>query len=50
MNRLFYRIGTDFTEGYWKKGNVDILCEMNGIYLFHTKDEFLDYIENLKWK
>ncbi len=37
-------------EGYWKKGNVDILCEMNGIYLFHTKDEFLDYIENLKWK
>lgn len=32
-------------EGYWRKGNVDIVCERNGIPVF---DDLPELIENLK--
>jgi len=34
-------------EGYWRKGNVDIVCQRYGIAQLDTKDEFFDFIRIL---
>lgn len=36
-------------DGYWKKGNVEILCEWAGISLHNTKDELLKDLKILQW-
>lgn len=30
-------------EGYWRKGNVDIVCAKYGIHMVTTKEELADY-------
>lgn len=37
-------------EGYWKKGNVEVFCEFNGIELHHTFDDFIEDIKTMTWK
>jgi hypothetical protein len=37
-------------DGYWRKGNVEIFCELYDIPLHHTKKEFLKDLENLQWR
>lgn len=34
-------------EGYWRKGNVDVVCQRYGISMINTKDEFLRAIEHI---
>lgn len=34
-------------EGYWRRGNVQIVCERSGIKLVDNIDEFVDHI--IKW-
>ena len=31
-------------DGYWRKGNVQVVCERYGIPLFDSKDEFIKFI------
>jgi hypothetical protein len=33
-------------EGYWRKGNVDIVCKRYGIPVFNDKEEWLKAIKN----
>jgi hypothetical protein len=32
-------------DGYWRKGNVEILCNREGILSFNTFDELVDYLK-----
>jgi hypothetical protein len=34
-------------EGFWRKGNVDVVCQRYGIQMINTKDEFLRAIEHI---
>lgn len=34
-------------QGYWRKGNVDIVCQRYGIPQLETKDEFFDFVKIL---
>lgn len=34
-------------EGYWRKGNVDIVCQRYGISQVDTKDEFFEFVKSL---
>jgi len=34
-------------DGYWRKGNVDVVCQRYGISMINTKDEFLRAIEHI---
>lgn len=36
-------------EGYWRKGNVDVVCERYGILQFDTLDELLDDMIDVGW-
>lgn len=33
-------------EGFWRKGNVDVVCEYYGINQVDTFDELIDFIKN----
>ena len=32
-------------EGFWRKGNVDIVCEQNGIPNYASESDFLDFLK-----
>ena len=32
-------------EGFWRKGNVDIVCERNGIPHYETETDFFDFLK-----
>ena len=37
-------------EGYWRRGNVQIMCERFGIPFFNTYDEFRDFARKEIWR
>lgn len=37
-------------DGFWRKGNVQIVCEKYNIPLFNTLDESLKYLRYKKWQ
>lgn len=41
------RLAVVCPQGYWKKGNVDIVCVKKNIPLFNTLDEYYNYIKIL---
>lgn len=36
-------------DGFWRKGNVQIVCEKYNIPLFNTLDESLEFLRYKKW-
>jgi hypothetical protein len=32
-------------EGFWRKGNVDIVCERHGIPHYEAESDFLDFLK-----
>ena len=32
-------------EGFWRKGNVDIVCERNGIPHYETEKDFIEFLK-----
>jgi hypothetical protein len=34
-------------EGYWRKGNVEIVCHRKNIPLFDTSEDFMDHFKNV---
>ena len=34
-------------EGYWRKGNVDIVCQRYGISQVDTKEDFFDFVKSI---
>lgn len=35
-------------EGFWRKGNVDILCQRNNIATVNSLEEVAEFVKNLK--
>ena len=37
-------------DGFWRKGNVEVFCEVMGIELLHSKEELFDSLKTMVWK
>jgi hypothetical protein len=37
-------------DGFWKKGNVEILCEWYTLPLYHTKEDLIEDLKVIEWK